>query len=45
MITDDPCSTLGQLSQPVHMQRLGDTYLGGESILCKTVNQLLLVLE
>jgi hypothetical protein len=40
MITDEPCSTAGQLSQSVQMQRLGDAYLGGESILRKAVNQL-----
>ena len=45
MITDEPCSTAEQLSQSVHMQRLGDTYFGGESILRKTVNQLPLALE
>jgi hypothetical protein len=45
MMTDEPCSAARQLSQSVYTLRLGDTYLRGESILCKVVNQLLLIVE
>ena len=45
MMTDEPCSTAEQLSQSVYTLRLGDTYFWSESILCKAVNQLPLIVE